>query len=376
LTVKTEFIGGRDLKNNSIKSLLYETGIYSGGPRIVTIGGGTGLSVLLRGLKRFTSNLTAIVTVADDGGGSGALRENMGMLPPGDIRNCLVALANTEPILKSLMQYRFKEGELKGQSFGNLFIAALNDICGSFDQAVKEISNVLAVTGKVLPVSLDDMVLFAELEDGTVIKGESQIPIKQQTTNQRIKKIFIKPSNCKALPEAIEEILNADAIILGPGSLYTSIIPNLLVKDISKAIAKSKAMKLYVSNLMTQQGETIGYSLVDHIETIYKHAERITIDYAIVNNGVIPDYLLEKYRTENASPVKIDYNSIRNMNIKIIEADFVSVEKDYLRHNYNYLSEVIFELINEERLAKDKKRIIDYYYVNGKLKKQKAINKE
>jgi uncharacterized cofD-like protein len=364
------------MRNNSIKSLLYEAGIYSGGPRIVTIGGGTGLSVLLRGLKRFTSNLTAIVTVADDGGGSGLLRENMGMLPPGDIRNCVVALANTEPIIESLMQYRFKEGELKGQSFGNLFIAALNDICGSFDQAIKEISNVLAVTGKVLPVTLEDVILFAELEDGTVIKGESQIPIKQQTTNQRIKKIFIKPSNCRALPEAIEEIRNADAIILGPGSLYTSIIPNLLVKDISKAISESEAMKLYVSNIMTQEGETIGYSLVDHIQAIYQHGNKVSIDYAIVNNGRIPDYLIEKYSKENASPVKIDYNIINDMNIKVIEGDFVSVEKDYLRHNYNHLSEVIFELINEEKLSKDKKRIIDYYYVNGKLKKQKAINKE
>lgn len=364
------------MKNHSFKSLLHETGIYSGGPRIVTIGGGTGLSVLLRGLKKYTSNLTAIVTVSDDGGGSGTLREDMGMLPPGDIRNCLVALANTEPIIESLMQYRFRDGQLKGQSFGNLFIAALNDICGSFDQAVKEMSNVLAVTGKVLPVTLEDMILFAELEDGTVIKGESQIPIKQQTTNQKIKKIFIKPTHCKAMPEAIEEILNADAIILGPGSLYTSIIPNLLVKDISEAITNSKAIKLYVSNLMTQQGETIGYSLADHLETIYKHAETINIDYAIVNNGIISDYLLEKYSTENASPVKIDYNMISEMNIKLIEGDFVSVEKEYLRHNYNHLSEIIFMLINEEMLAKNKKRIIDYYYVNGKLKKQKAINKE
>jgi uncharacterized cofD-like protein len=370
------FLGGGKLKNNSIKSLLNETGLYSGGPRIVTIGGGTGLSVLLRGLKKYTSNFTAIVTVSDDGGGSGTLREDMGMLPPGDIRNCLVALANTEPIIESLMQYRFKEGQLKGQSFGNLFIAALNDICGSFDEAVKEMSNVLAVTGKVLPVTLEDMVLFAELEDGTVIKGESQIPIEQQTTSQKIKKIFIEPTNCKALPEAIEEILNADAIILGPGSLFTSIIPNLLVKDISKAIAKSTALKLYVSNLMTQQGETIGYSLAEHLQAIYHHAENINIDYAIVNSGVISDYLLDKYSTENASPVKIDYNVIGAMNIKLIEGDFVSVEKEYLRHNYSHLSEVIFELINEERLAKDKKRILDYYYVNGKLKKQKAINKE
>lgn len=364
------------MKNNSIKSLLHDKGIYSGGPRIVTIGGGTGLSVLLRGLKRYTSNLTAIVTVSDDGGGSGALREDMGMLPPGDIRNCVVALANTEPILEKLMQYRFKDGKLKGQSFGNLFIAALNDICGSFDEAVKEISNVLAVTGKVLPVTLEDVVLFAEMEDGTVVKGESQIPIKQQTSNQRIKKIFIKPSNCKALPEAIEEIQNADALILGPGSLYTSIIPNLLVKDISKAIQKSDAVKIYVSNIMTQQGETIGYSLGDHINAIYQHADKLTIDYAIVNNGSISEYFLEKYSTEDAAPVEIDYNVVKDMNIGIIEGDFVSVDKNFLRHNYNQLSEVISQLINETKLSKDKKRFLDYHYVNSRLKKHKAINNE
>lgn len=364
------------MKNNSIKSLLYETGIYTGGPRIVTIGGGTGLSVLLRGLKKLTSNLTAIVAVSDDGGGSGILREDMGMLPPGDIRNCLVALANTEPILESLMQYRFKEGNLKGQSFGNLFIAALNDICGSFDEAVKEMSNVLAITGKVLPVTLEEVTLFAELEDGTIIKGESQIPIKQQTTNQRIKEIHIEPSNCKALPEALEAIENADAVILGPGSLYTSIIPNLLIKDISRSIQKSSALKIYVSNIMTQQGETIGFSLGDHINTIYQHADKLEIDYAIVNNGKIPEYLLEKYSMENATPVEIDYNVMRAMNIKIIEGDFVSIEKDFLRHDYNYLSKVIFELINEIKLSKDKKRFLDYHYINGKLKKQKALNKE
>ncbi len=364
------------MKNNSIKSLLYETGIYTGGPNIVTIGGGTGLSVLLRGLKKVTFNLTAIVAVSDDGGGSGILREDMGMLPPGDIRNCLVALANTEPILEKLMQYRFKDGNLKGQSFGNLFIAALNDICGSFDEAVREMSNVLAVTGKVLPVTLEDIILFAELADGTIIKGESQIPIKQQITNQRIKNIFIEPSNCKAFPEAVEAIENADAIILGPGSLYTSIIPNLLIKDINQAIQKSKALKIYVSNIMTQQGETIEYSLEDHINTIYQHADKLEIDYVIVNNGTIPENLLEKYSIENASPVKIDYNVIKDMNIKIIKGNFVKTEKGFIRHDYNCLSEAIIELINETKLTKDKKKFLDYHYINGKLKKKKALDKE
>jgi len=337
------------LKNNSAKNLLHGKRIISGGPKVVAIGGGTGLSVLLRGLKKHTSNITAIVTVSDDGGGSGLLREDMGILPPGDIRNCIVALANTEPIMEQLMQYRFREGALKGQSFGNLFIAAMNDICGSFDAAVREVSSVLAVTGKVLPVTLEDVVLYAELEDGTIIKGESQIPIKQQALNKRIGKVFLEPGNCMPMPEALKEIQEADVIVFGPGSLYTSIIPNILVKNIAEAINSAKAMKIYVCNIMTQQGETIGYSVSEHIKAINYHGNRAPIDYVIANTGEIPQALLEKYKTENASPVLIDYDIIADMGIKVIEEDFVNIENGYLRHDYNKLAEQIFKLLNEEQ---------------------------
>ncbi len=359
------------MKSNSLKNILHEKGIISGGPKIVAIGGGTGLSVLLRGLKKHTSNITAIVTVSDDGGGSGLLREDMGMLPPGDIRNCIVSLANTEPIMEQLMQYRFKEGSLKGQSFGNLFIAAMNDICGSFDSAIKEVSSVLAVTGKVLPVTLEDVVLFAELEDGTVIKGESQIPIKQQSSNKRIKIVFLKPGNCKPIPEALKEIEDADVIILGPGSLYTSIIPNVLVKNIAKAINSSGALKIYVSNMMTQQGETVGYSLSEHIKAINDHGNKLLIDYVIANTGKIPLALLEKYKTEDASPVVIDYDIIADMGIRVLDGDYVSIENGYLRHNFDQLAKRIFKLISEQKLQKDKNRLLDNYFINGFLKKSK-----
>jgi len=341
--------GGLLLKINSVKSSLHGKGIIPGGPKVVAIGGGTGLSVLLRGLKKHTSNITAIVTVSDDGGGSGVLREDMGILPPGDIRNCIVALANTEPIMEQLMQYRFREGKLKGQSFGNLFIAAMNDIYGSFDAAVREVSSVLAVTGKVLPVTLEDVVLYAELEDGTIIRGESQIPIKQQALNKRIRKVFLEPGNCMPMPEALKEIQEADAVVFGPGSLYTSIIPNILVKNIAEAINSTKAMKIYVCNIMTQQGETIGYSLSEHIKAINCHGNRAPIDYAIANTGEIPQALLEKYKTEDASPVLIDYDIIADMGIKVIEGDFVNIENGYLRHDYNKLAEQIFKLLNEEQ---------------------------
>lgn len=337
------------MKNNLIEDSLHEKEIISGGPKIVAIGGGTGLSVLLRGLKKYTSNITAVVTVSDDGGGSGLLRKEMGILPPGDIRNCIVALANTEPIMEQLMQYRFREGSLKGQSFGNLFIAAMNDICGSFDVAVREVSSVLAVTGKVLPVTVENVVLYAELEDGTVIKGESQIPIKQQALNKRIRKVFLKPGNCMPLPVALQEIHDADIVILGPGSLYTSIIPNILVENIAKAINSTKATKIYVSNLMTQQGETIGYSLSEHIKAINYHGSKVLIDYAIANTGEIPQNLLEKYKTEDASPVLIDYDIIADMGIKVLEGDFVSIENGYLRHDFNKLAEQIFKLLDGDQ---------------------------
>ena len=355
--------------------MLHEKGIISGGPKVVAIGGGTGLSVLLKGLKKYTSNITAIVTVSDDGGGSGLLREDMGILPPGDIRNCIVSLANTEPIMEQLMQYRFKEGILKGQSFGNLFIAAMNDICGSFDAAVREVSSVLAVTGKVLPVTLENVILYAELEDGTVIKGESQIPIKQKSSGKKIRKVFLRPGNCRPLPIALKEIQDADAVILGPGSLYTSIIPNILVKNMTKTINESKALKIYVSNIMTQQGETIGYSLSDHIKAINDHGNNILIDYAIANTGKIPQVLLEKYKTEDASPVLIDYDIINDMGIKVIGSDLVNIENEYLRHNFNDLAGQIFKVLTEEKLHKDKKRLLDYYLINGKLKKSKTLTK-
>lgn len=361
------------LDHKGLKGFLNGAGIFSGGPRIVAIGGGTGLSTLLRGIKCYTSNITAIVTAADDGGSSGVLRNDLGMLPPGDIRNCILALSNTEPIMEKLMEYRFKEGTLKGQSFGNLFIAALNDIYGSFDNAIKQISSVLAVTGSVMPVTLDKVTLYAELEDGTIIKGESQIPIKQYSLNKKIKRVFLRPQNCIAMKETLDAIKTADAIILGPGSLYTSVIPNLLVKGIAQEIKKSKALKIYVCNIMTQQGETLGYSVYGHIQAINEHAKNDIIQYVIVNSSKIPEDMALLYSNENAKEVFIDVEKLNNKKIKLIQDDFVNIDKGLIRHNYNKLSHCIFKLINEEKLAGEKKRILDYYYINGKLKKLEKI---
>ena len=313
--------------------------------KVVVIGGGTGLSTMLRGLKQYTSHITAIVTVGDDGGGSGKLREDLGMLPPGDIRNCILALADTEPLMEDLLQYRFTEGSLKGQCFGNLFLAAMAGISENFEDAVQKMSSVLAVKGKVRPVTLDDRKLIAELENGEIIEGESKIPSEVIVRNTRIKTIAIKPIDAKPLEEAIKAINNADVIIMGPGSLYTSIIPNLLVKGIPEAICKSPAKKVYISNVMTQPGETDGFKVSNHLKVLMDYGVAENIDYVIANNGIIPPDIKEKYAKENAELVVLDYENISNLNVNVIEADLIKITKRYVKHNAEKLAELIIKNI-------------------------------
>lgn len=316
-------------------------------PKVVVIGGGTGLSILLRGLKKYTSNITAIVTVGDDGGGSGVLREDLGMLPPGDIRACLLALANTEPTMEKLFQYRFDNGRLKGQSFGNLLIAAMNGIYGSFEMAIKETSNVLAITGRVLPMTLEEVQLFAELEDGNIIKGESNIPSMVEDSQAKIKRMFINPKISDPLEEGVKAIEEADLIVFGPGSLYTSVIPNLLINNIVDTIHNAKAPKLYILNVMTQLGETKGYDLMDHVESILNHSRPDFLDYVIANTETIPENVLNKYITDGSKPVILreDHRDIlKNKGIELIESDLIEIEKGYIRHDSEKISEILMDL--------------------------------
>lgn len=329
------------------KKFMYPTETKNFGKKIVTIGGGTGNSILLRGVKNFTSNITTIVTVADDGGGSGVLREDLGMLPPGDIRNCLVALANTEPIMEKLINYRFSNGQLKGQSLGNLLIAAMNDICGDFNEAIKEISNVLAITGKVLPMTLDNVKLFAELEDGSTIEGESNITFLNRKNGGKIKRVYTSPKLLLPLKESIDSIMDADIVILGPGSLYTSIIPNLLVTDISKALKETKAEVVYILNIMTQPGETNGYNVTDHVVAIIDHANSNIIDKIVVNSKEVDKYAKYRYKSiENSTPIYIteeDRENMEKLGIEIIEADICDISYDYIVHDSNKLMKTILE---------------------------------
>jgi len=366
-------IGNVDIamESRNIGESLYEKRALLKGPKIVVIGGGTGLATMLRGLKKYTNNITAIVTVADDGGGSGVLREDLGMLPPGDIRNCILALADTEPLMEELLQYRFKDGRLKDQNFGNLFLAAMDGISNNFEEAVHKMSSVLAVTGRVIPVTLDNMVLKAKLQNGKIIDGESNIPKAAIDYNSPIEEIFIEPKDAKAIKEALIAINGADAVILGPGSLYTSIIPNLLVREITRALDKTKALRIYVSNIMTQPGESDNYSVSDHIKAISKHAGCKVVDYVLVNIGKISVDLEEKYLKDNSTMVNINDKESGKLGVEVIKSDFIKIQKGYVRHDADKLAAILLKTIMEKKLFYDKKRIVEYFYLSQKLKENK-----
>lgn len=317
-------------------------------PKIVALGGGTGLSTMLRGLKKWTQNITAIVTVSDNGGNSGILREEMNMLPPGDIRNCLVALANTEPMMEKLLQYRFKEGTLVGQNFGNLFLAALSEISGSFEEAVRVTESVLAITGRVIPVTLERVDLKADFDDGEQVVGEMQIVAYSKKTRAKIKNIALDPPDPAPAWEALEAIDQADAIILGPGSLYTSIIPNLLVSDIPKAIRKAKAKVIYISNIMTQPGETVGFCVRDHIRELEHYLGEGAIDMVIINSEQIPKDWLEMYLEDGADMIGYNPAEFDGSTIEVIEAPIMKVneKKKVIRHDSEKLAQILAALLN------------------------------
>ncbi|MCL1464179.1 gluconeogenesis factor YvcK family protein [Argonema galeatum] len=311
------------------------------GPKIVAIGGGTGLSTLLRGLKTYSANITAIVTVADDGGSSGRLRRENGVLPPGDIRNCLAALADEEKLLTELFQYRFHAGDgLTGHSFGNLFLTAMSDITGDLERAIAASSKVLAIRGRVLPATLSDVRLWAELDDGRRIEGESNIT----KANGNIVKIGCIPENSPALPKALQAIEEADYIIIGPGSLYTSVIPNLLVPEIREAIAKREVPRIYVCNIMTQPGETQGYTVSDHIRAIDNACGGKQLFNAVLMQRKTPSAnALTRYAQENSHPVFLDREAVVLLGRRIVLANVMDEDKNtaLLRHNSQRLARVL-----------------------------------
>jgi len=322
--------------------------------RIVALGGGTGLSTLLRGLKLVsaaasrassTLDLSAIVTVTDDGGSSGRLRKEFDILAPGDIRNCMAALAEDEKLLSHLFQYRFKSGRgLTGHSFGNLFLTALTDVTGDFHQAIKLSSEVLAIRGRIFPSTLVNVKLEATMLSGRSVVGETRI----SGSEDGIKRVRLRPRRCQPVPEALAAIFEADLITLGPGSLYTSVIPNLLVEGVSEAIAKSAAAKVYVCNLMWEPGETDGYSAADHLRAIRKHAPGLGIDYVVVNEKPVSSLARRRYAEENAWQVEVDRAGLEDLGAKVLSLDLLA-EGETLRHDSDRLAELLSDLARKQR---------------------------
>lgn len=322
-------------------------------PKILAIGGGTGLSTLLKGIKNYSSEITALVTMADDGGGSGILRRSFGMLPPGDVRNCLLALSDIEPEMNTLLSHRFEKGELKGQSFGNLFLLAMNEIYGSFEEAVKMASSILRVKGTVMPITVNDVNIEATYDDKSKAFGESILPAEAIKDNKKIKRVELCPKDVEPLDGVITAINKADIILIGPGSLYTSIIPNLLVKGVTEAIISSPAKKIYVQNVMTQHGETDDMSVKDHVEAIFEHSDKI-FDSIIINNKVLSEDLKKKYQEEYQEQIFLtddDKKFLEEEAIDYIEGDCLD-GGNYVRHDSEKLSNMIIDYYIRTRRVK------------------------
>ena len=329
--------------DKQVVDMLYEEMYLRRGVRIVGIGGGTGLHSLLRGLKQHTSNITAVVTVSDDGGSSGRLRDEMNILPPGDIRQCIAALARSETAVSELFSTRFQcEGPLNGHSVGNLLLAAMTELKGDFFQAVKELSKVLDIQGQVIPSTLTNVTLCAELEDGIIVRGETNIT----KSTGKVRRVFLSPPTAKALPETVRAIQEADIVVIGPGSLYTSIMPNLVVKDIAAALRKSNAIKVYVCNIMSQPGETDGYSASDHVTNLFSVLGKHSIDYIVVNKR-FPVKQLEKYQKKDQHPVRYNVDELRRLGVQHVMVEDLIMEDEMVRHDPDKLGAVIMNLARQ-----------------------------
>ncbi len=313
------------------------------GPKVVIIGGGTGLGNILRGLKEYTSNITAIVTTFDDGASTGKLKEEFGVLAPGDIRQCLTALSKSESSMERLLSYRFKDGKLDNHSLGNLILVAMTDITGGFPSAIKKLSDIFSVTGKVLPITLDNMVLCAEFTDGSNSIGEKNICVDGK--GKKIKRVYFDKSTALPAPEVLESIEEADIIILGPGSLYSSVICNLLVAGIPEAIMHASASKVYICNIMTQEGETDNYTLSEHINEVEKYLGKNVLDYAVVNEAEVTEEMIEEFNQKKSKPVDIDIDNIKNKEIKIISDEYIVTLPGKIMHNSKKITKDIIDIV-------------------------------
>lgn len=359
-------------KRDNVKSLIYNKKVYSQGPKIVVIGGGNGLNSVLRGLKTYTDNITAIVTVSDYENKKSNSRMLLDSLPVDDIKKSIIALSKNEETMEDLMNYRFSYGNLNSLSFGDVYLSAMQNIYSDFSKSVEKTKDILNITGRVLPVTQDKIEICAELKDGTVVRGREEIPntINEKVTN--INRVYITPSNSKPAPGVLEAIKDADAIVIGPGSLYTNVIPNLLVKGVAKSIKESKGFKIYISNIMTEPGQTYNYSLSDHIKAIKRHIGDGIIDYCIYDTGEITPEFIRMYNMKGSEVVDQDISKAKAEGINLIKRDLATVENNYIRHNPDALANAIIELICEDLEFKDKQNDPQYLFLNHKLKSRKV----
>lgn len=360
-------------KNVNVKSLIFNKTVYDKGPNIVVIGGGTGLDTVLYGMKKYTNNLTAIVTISDYGEAATNSRKELQMLPLGDVKDSIVSLASKDGQIDKLFNFEFTKGKLRGLNFSDIYFSAMQEINGNFEDSIIKSNEVLNMVGKVIPVTLDEMKIVAELANGYIVEEKSRIPEVVSDKITKINRILISPTNCKPAPGVIDAIKNADCIILGPGSLYTNVIPNLLVNGVTKAIKESSAIKVYISNIMTEPGQTDNYSVSDHLNAIIDHCGNGVVDYCIYDTGEIIPEFIKKYNKEGQDLVEQDIEKIRG--IKFLQRNLAVISDDFIRHDPNLVASSIIELICDDLKYQDKQNDPQYMMLNNKLREEKRINK-
>ena len=360
-------------KNVNVKSLIFNKTVYDKGPNIVVIGGGTGLNTVLSGLKNYTNNLTAIVTISDYGEAASNSRKELQMLPLGDVKDSIISLASKEGQIDKLFNYEFTTGKLRGLNFSDIYFSAMRDINGNFEDSIIKSNEVLNMIGKVIPVTLDEMKIVAELANGYIVDERSKIPEIVSEKITKINRILINPTNCRPAPGVIEAIKNADCIVIGPGSLYTNVIPNLLVNGVTKAIKESVAIKVYISNIMTEPGQTDNYSVSDHLNAIIDHCGKGIIDYCIYDTGEIIPEFIKKYNFEGQDLVEQDIEKVKG--IKFLQRNLSMISDEHIRHDPNLVASSIIELICDDLKYQDKQNDPQYLMLNTKLKEEKRINK-
>ena len=361
-------------KNNvNVNSLIFNKTVYNQGPNIVVIGGGTGLNTVLSGLKKYTNNLTAIVTVSDYGEQVSESRRELGTLPLDDIKDSMIALSNEEDQMNKLLNYKFRAGKLRGLSFSDIYFLAMNEVNKDFSKSIINSNKVLNITGKVIPVTLDEMNITAELANGYVITEKSRIAEVVYDKITKINRIYLNPSNCRPAPGVIEAIKNADCIIVGPGSLYTNVIPNLLVNGVAKSIKESTAIKVYISNIMTEPGQTDNYSVSDHLNAIIEHCGKGVIDYCIYDTGEIIPEMIKKYNMEGQDLVEQNIDKVKG--ITFLQRNLSVIADGYIRHDPTLVASSIIQLICDDLKYQDKQNDPQYMMLNNKLKEDKRIQK-